>query len=159
MACVRVDVLFRRRPAPGQQQVDDGSVEFPAASRQLLIGFLFGQHAVEGQQQRAGCGGAEFMSTFELPDQVLGRWRVLCEPGLNIAVDILGIAQFGEGADPGVLRCAQARGRAVPCLRARRHHQPPSRRARQGIEQRPGAVNRDAFVQGVRHRQHPCSRA
>ena len=33
VACVRVDVLFRRRPASGQQQVDDGSVEFPAASR------------------------------------------------------------------------------------------------------------------------------
>ena len=95
------------------------------------------------------------MSFFELPDQVLGRWWVLCEPGLDVAVDILGIAQFGEGADPGVLRCAQTRGRAVPRLGPRRHHQAPSRRTRQGIEQRPGAVNRDAFVQGVRHRQHP----
>ena len=157
-AFVRVDVLRRRRPASGQQQVNDGSVEFPAASRQLLIGFLLGQHAVESQQQRAGRGGAEFSSTFELPDQVLGRWRALCEPGLDVAVDILGIAQFGEGADPGVLFCAQARGRAVPRLGPRRHHQPPSRRTRQGVEQRPGAVNRDAFVQGVRHRQHPCPR-
>ena len=130
-ACVRVNRLLRRRPASGQQQVNDGSVEFPAASRQLLIRFLLGQHAVEGQQQWAGRGGAEFMSFFELPDQVLGRWRVLCEPGLDVTVDILGIAQFGEGADPGVLFCAQARGRAVPCLGPRRHHQPPSRRARQ----------------------------
>ena len=49
-ACVRVDVLLRRRPTSGQQQVDDGSVEFPAASRQLLIRVLLGQHAIEGQQ-------------------------------------------------------------------------------------------------------------
>ena len=157
-ACVRVDVLLRRLPTSGQQQVDDGSVEFPAASRQLLIRFLLGQHAVESQQQRAGRGGAEFSSTFKLPDQVLGRWRVLCEPGLDVAVDIRGIAQLGEGTDPGILFCAQARGRAVPRLGPRRHHQAPSRRARQGVEQRPGAVNRDAFVQGVRHRQHPCPR-
>ena len=54
----------------------------------LLIGFLLGQHAVEGQQQRAGRGGAEFSSVFELPDQVLGRWRVFCEPDLDVAVDI-----------------------------------------------------------------------
>ena len=154
----RVDVLLCRRPAPGQQQVDDGSVEFPAASRQLLIRFLLGQHAVEGQQQWTGRGGAEFSSTFELPDQVLGCWRVLCEPGLDVTVDILGIAQFGEGADPGVLRCAQTRGRAVPRLGPRRHHQ-PSTRTRQGVEQPPGAVNRDALVQGVRHRQHPRPRA
>ena len=100
-----VDILLRRRPASGQQQVNDGSVELPAASRQLLIRFLLGQHAVESQQQRAGCGRAEFSSTFELPDQVLGRWRALCEPGLDVTVDILGIAQLGEGADPGVLRC------------------------------------------------------
>ena len=158
-ACVRVDVLRRRRPASGQQQVDDGSVEFPAASRQLLIRFLLGQHAVESQQQRAGRGGAEFMSFFELPDQMLGRWRVLCKPGLDVAVDILGIAQLGEGTDPGVLRCTQACGRAVPRLGPRRHHQPPTRRTCQGVEQRPGAVNRDAFVQGVRHRQHPRPRA
>ena len=126
-AFVRVDVLRRRHPASGQQQVDGGSVKFPAASRQLLIRFLFGQHAVEGQQQWAGCGGAEFSSTFELPDQVLGRWRVLCEPGLDVAVDIRGIAQLGEGTDPGILFCAQARGRAVPRLGSQRHHQAPSR--------------------------------
>ena len=153
-AFVRVDVL-RRRPASGQQQVDDGSVEFPAASRQLLIRFLLGQHAVEGQQQWAGCGGAEFRSTFKLPDQMLGRWRALCEPGLDVAMDVPGIVQLGEGTDPGVLRCTQARDRAVPRLRSRRHHQAPSRRTRQGIEQFPGAVNRDALVQGVSHRQHP----
>ena len=158
VAFVRVDRLLRLRPAFGQQQVDDGSVEFPAASRQLLIGFLLGQHAVESQQQWAGRGGAEFSSTFELLDQVLGRWRVLCEPGLDVAVDILGIAQLGEGADPGVLRCAQARGRAVPRLGTRRHHQ-SSRRARQGVEQTPGLVDRNALVQGVRHRQHPRPRA
>ena len=44
------------------------------------------------------------MSFFELPDQVLGRWRVPFEPGLDVAVDVPGIAQLGEGADPGVLR-------------------------------------------------------
>ena len=158
-ACVRVNRLLRRRPASGQQQVNDGSVELPAASRQLLIGFLLGQHAVESQQQWAGRGGAEFSSTFELPDQMLGRWRALCEPGLDVAVDILGIAQLGEGTDPGVLCCAQTRGRAVPRLGPRRHHQPPSRRARQGVEQRPGLVDRNALVQGVRHRQHPRPRA
>ena len=157
-ACDPVDRLLRRRPTSGQQQVDDGSVELPAASRQLLIRFLFGQHAVESQQQWAGRGRAEFSSFFELPDQVLGRWRALCEPGLNIAVDILGIAQLGEGTDPGVLRCTQARDRAVPRLRSRRHHQPATRRTCQRVEQRPGAVSRDALVQGVRHRQHPCPR-
>ena len=155
----RVDRILRLRPAFGQQQVNDGSVELPAASRQLLIGFLLGQHAVEGQQQWAGRGGAEFSSLFELPDKVLGRWRVLCEPGLDVAVDIRGIAQLGEGTDPGILFCAQARGRAAPRLGSRRHHQAPSRRVRQGVEQRPGAVNRDAFVQGVCHRQYPCLRA
>ena len=157
-ACVRVNRLLRRRPASGQQQVNDGSVELPAASRQLLIRFLLGQHAIESQQQRAGCGRAEFSSFFELPDQVLGRWRVLCEPGLDVTVDILGIAQLGEGTDPGVLRCTQARDRAVPRLRSRRHHQPATRRTCQRVEQRPGAVSRDALVQGVRHRQHPCPR-